>query len=184
MPPTDFCKLQLRRADANPGSFVPRRDGGQDLLPFLTRQRPLPCGSGDARRAALRPADRTPLPVPPGYPRFARPRCSIDRATYVILRSRSVVTIDEHVPKDRVKDASSGVVSSALSSALAIRACVWLSHADDVPLLGVLRATVVIGACARTGRVPCERRRTDRGLRSAGTPRRVPTSGKPGCLPP
>jgi len=41
-------------------------------------------------------------------PRFARPRCSTDRATYdVLLRARrSVVTIDAHVPKDRVKDPS------------------------------------------------------------------------------
>lgn len=92
-----------------PVLFNPRRDGGQDLLPFLTRHRLLPCGSGDARRAALRPVCRAPPPVPPGCPGLpdvdARP--TAPPTTCLLKARRSVVTIDAHVSKDRVKDASS-----------------------------------------------------------------------------
>jgi len=54
----------------NPGSFNPRRDGDLDLLPFLLRVTPLPCESGDTRRAALRPPVRAPVKVRLGYPRL------------------------------------------------------------------------------------------------------------------
>jgi hypothetical protein len=47
-------------------SHNPRRDGHRDALPFLYLPRPLPCGSGDRRRAAQRPLIQTPVPVPPG----------------------------------------------------------------------------------------------------------------------
>jgi len=62
--PADFCNCvttcgHLARA------FDPRRDGGLDLLPFLTRHADLSCESGDARRAALRPPRQAPVPVPP-----------------------------------------------------------------------------------------------------------------------
>lgn len=57
------------------------------------------------------------------------------------------------------------------------------AYADDVPLLGDLRAPGVVGA-----RIVKEEtltiRRTDRGLRSDGTPRRAPSSGRPGCFSP
>jgi len=48
-------------------SHNPRRDGHRDALPFLYLSRPLPCGSGDRRRAAQRPPIQTPVPVPPGF---------------------------------------------------------------------------------------------------------------------
>jgi hypothetical protein len=48
-------------------SHDPRRDGHLDALPFLNLPRPLPCGSGDRRRAAHRPSIQTPVPVPPGF---------------------------------------------------------------------------------------------------------------------
>jgi hypothetical protein len=47
-------------------SHNPRRDGHRDALPFLYLPRPLPCGSGDRRRAAQRSLIQTPVPVPPG----------------------------------------------------------------------------------------------------------------------
>lgn len=141
----------------------PRRDGGQDLLPFLTRHRLLPCGSGDARRAALRPVDRTPPPVSSPLRGFARRRCSTDRATYDVLVKGPPQCSDDR--RARVEGPSEGRVFLNLEwrflSALATSACVWLSHADDVPLLGVLRTSVVAGACVRTGRVPL-RTTTDR----------------------
>jgi hypothetical protein len=49
-------------------SHNPRRDGHRDALPFLYLPRPLPCGSGDRRRAAQRPPIQTPVPVLPGSP--------------------------------------------------------------------------------------------------------------------
>jgi len=54
---------------------------------------------------------------------------------------------------------------------------------DDVPLLGVLRTSAVIGAAPRRGDARYERR-TDRGSRSDVAPRRAPPSRKPGCLQP
>ena len=57
------------------------------------------------------------------------------------------------------------------------------AHADGVPLLGDLRTSAVIGAAPTAGDTR-EVRRTDRGLRSDVTPRRVAPSGKPGCLSP
>jgi hypothetical protein len=62
--------------------------------------------------------------------------------------------------------------------------CVRLTHADDVPLLGVQRAPVVAGAAACMGTSPVQVRRTDRDLRFEGNPRRLPASGGSGCLPP
>jgi hypothetical protein len=81
MPPTDFCKLRYFDVRARTRAPVPRTDGGHDLLRVLTRRRPLPCGSGCARRAALRPVSATPRPVLPALRRLARPRCRRDRAT-------------------------------------------------------------------------------------------------------
>jgi hypothetical protein len=65
-PPIDFCNCYDVRA-LSPSSHNPRRDGHLDALPFLSLSRPLPCGSGDRRRAAHRPFASTPVPVPPGF---------------------------------------------------------------------------------------------------------------------
>jgi hypothetical protein len=59
----------------------------------------------------------------------------------------------------------------------------FVAHADVVPLLGALRTSGVIGAPS-TREDPLAKRRTDRGLRSNITPRRVMPSGRPGCLSP
>jgi hypothetical protein len=57
------------------------------------------------------------------------------------------VTIDVHGPLDRAKD-----VSPVRDGPAANRGgCVRLAHADDVPLLGVQRASAVAGAITREG---------------------------------
>jgi hypothetical protein len=66
--PTDFCKLHTTCGHCDHRLSFPRRDGDRDHLPFLRCTTPLPCGSGDARRAALRPSGSTSVPVPPGCP--------------------------------------------------------------------------------------------------------------------
>lgn len=87
------------------------------------------------------------MPVHPHLRGFARPRSHPDRATFTDLRRRSVVTIDVHGPLDRVKD-----VSPVRERFMADRGgCVRLAHADDVPLLGVQRASAVAGAIVREG---------------------------------
>jgi hypothetical protein len=59
----------------------------------------------------------------------------------------------------------------------------FVAHADDVPLLGTLWASGVIGVVPFAGGYP-RRARTDLGLRSDDDPRRAPPSRKPGCLSP
>lgn len=111
---------------------------------------------------------------------FARPRYHRDRVTSRDFRRRSLVTIDVHGPLDRVKD-----VSPVASGTAAARVgCVRLAHADDVPLLSAQRAPAVTGARAREGRDPHEPERTGQDLRCYDPPRRVPSSGRSGCLPP
>jgi hypothetical protein len=65
--PTDFCNCLRRAGNQTRALHDPRRDGDLDLLPFLDVSRPLPCGSGDTRRAALRPVPKTPVLVPPAF---------------------------------------------------------------------------------------------------------------------
>jgi hypothetical protein len=123
--PADFCNIQ-RRASNQTRALDPRRDGGLDLLPFLDMSRPLPCGSGDTRRAAQRP------PV--------RPQCwffPLARVCPTVMPKRSthhedafgapcVVSIDVHGSKDRAKDASAERMRRSLvraSGAYALCAC-------------------------------------------------------------
>jgi hypothetical protein len=128
----------------NPGSSDPRRDGDLDLLPFLRHVTPfrlrerVTCGE-------------------PRYVRPSRPQCRFlslarDCPTEMQNRTphlrgltlRSIVRINVHGPKNRAKDASPYACT-------VFRACVecirFVAHADDVPLLGALRASAVIGAC-------------------------------------
>jgi hypothetical protein len=106
----------------------PRWDGGLDHLPVLTRKRPLPCGSGSERRAALRPISTTPLPVPPtcvGLPdldiaQTAPPPDELPR--------RCVVTIDVHGSEDREKDVVCRGARGVFAIALASGACALKGH--------------------------------------------------------
>jgi len=163
----------------NPGSFVPRRDGDLDLLPFLRRTTPSTCAESDARRAALRPPSRPQcwfLPLARACPTVMPNRVPHLRG----LRLRSIVRINVHGSKNRVKDASPG-------------AC------DDFSCLRRVHARC--GACRRrspprrSSDIRCHRRalaaggphdceRTDRGPRSDDAPRRAPPSRRPGCLSP
>jgi hypothetical protein len=92
----------------NPGPFDPRRDGDLDLLPFLLRVTP--------SRLRVRVTRGEPRSVRP-----SRPQCwflSLARVCPTVmppppphlrgLRPRSIVRIDVHGSKDRVKDASPG----------------------------------------------------------------------------
>jgi hypothetical protein len=97
------------------------------------------------------------------------------------LRSECIVRIDAHGSPDRVKDASS--VCRQRSLAPVIECMRVVAHADDVPLLGYRRTSVVIGA-AIPREDTHETRRTDLGLRSDDAPRRAPPSRRPGCLSP
>jgi len=116
---------------------------------FSYESRLLPCGSGDPRRAALRPSVPTPVMVP---------------LTCVSLPIRDAdadappprVSPAEHSEdwRARVEGPSEGRVPC--SPATISRACDgcmhFVAHADGVPLLGDLRTSAVIGA------VECERR--------------------------
>ena len=125
------CRLQTsatkpRRASITTGTLDPRREGGLDLLPFLDVPRPLPCGSGDTRRAAQRPT--------------VRPQCwflPLARTCPTVMPEHSphhedafgapcVVRIDEHGSKDRAKDASAERMRRSLvlaSGAYALCVC-------------------------------------------------------------
>jgi hypothetical protein len=75
------------------------------LHPFLLVARPLPCGSGDTWRAALRPLVSAPVLVPLGCPSLPN-RDAESNAPPPKLSPRSIVRINVHGSKDRAKDAS------------------------------------------------------------------------------
>jgi hypothetical protein len=185
MPPTDFCKLRFFDVRARTTTLVPRWDRGLDHVPVLTRKRPLPCGSGSERRAVHPSSLDDPAAGSSPLRGFARLRYRRGRAT--TERVSPPVCSDDR--RARVRGPSEGCVFLGREKRFCNRSrvqCVRLerSHADDIPLLGALRTS----ACRRCAR-PRERKLpqttwTDRGSRSAGAPRRVPASRKPGCLPP
>jgi len=108
--PDVACRLLqlLRRTGTQPGALTILAGTGT-VMPFLFffLPRPLPCGSGDRWRAAQRSLIQTPVPVPPGLPRFSRPRYLLQRATSVDCSSGVLVAINVHGSEDQVKDASS-----------------------------------------------------------------------------
>jgi hypothetical protein len=162
----------------NPGSFNPRRDGDLDLLPFLRRATPLPCGSGVTWRAALRPLVAAPVLVPLGCPSLPN-RDAASNAPPPKLAPRSIVGIDVHGSKDRVKDASPGACDDV--------SCLRRVHAHRSRMLTAFPSSASSGHPLSSARqLPREdtreRRRTDLGPRSDDTPRRVPPSRGPGCL--
>jgi hypothetical protein len=139
-----------------PELFSPRRDGGLDLLPFLDASRlsiSFRKRSGDTWRAAFRPFKPVPVLVPLAYASLPN-RDTNSSASPPKLSPQSVVRIDEHGLKDRAKDAS---LRQARSLARAVRCMPFVAHADDVPLLGDLRTSAVIGATAcRGGTTTCK----------------------------
>jgi hypothetical protein len=63
--PTDFCNCVIDVRATKPGLFTILA-GTETSISFLffTESRPLPCGSGDTWRAALRPLPKAPVLVP------------------------------------------------------------------------------------------------------------------------
>jgi hypothetical protein len=106
--------------------------------------------------------------------RFARPRCFLERATFLGLRRRSVVTIDVHGSLDRVKDASFPNARVVGHTARVGCMCLLSAHADDVPLLGVQGTSAVAGARDAGGGTST----ADDGPTEAYVPR-APREGRP-----
>jgi hypothetical protein len=104
--PTDFCKLQRRAGTATIDSRFLAGTVTAITFLFYDAPRPLPCGSGDARRAALRPFGPASVPVPPGCPGLPDRDAFPIRLTILELPRGCVVRIDVHRPSDRVKDVS------------------------------------------------------------------------------
>jgi hypothetical protein len=165
-----------------PELFSPRRDGGLDLLPFLDASRlsvSLRKQSGDTWQAALRPFKPVPVLVPLAFASLPN-RDTDSSASPPKLSPQSVVRIDEHGSKDRAKDAS---LRQARSLVRAVR-CMPLWR-----MLMTFPSSATFGhplSSVRPHAVeePLPARRTDPGLHSSVTPRRVPPSRKPGCLSP
>jgi len=132
-----------------PRLSFPRWDDGLDHLPVLTRRRPLPCGSGCARRAVHPSSLDDPAAGSSRLRGFARPRYRRDRAT--TKRVSPPVCSDDR--RARVRGPSEGCVFLGREMRFCNRTrvqCVRLerSHADDIPLLGALRTSAVAGAHA------------------------------------
>lgn len=164
-------------------SHNPRRDGHRDALPFLYLPRPLPCGSGDRRRAAQRPPIQTPVPVPPGCPGFPdRDTCKGAPPPRVAPRSTSG---DQRA---RVRGPSEGRVFCR-----AVRATFLCSRVRCMRFEECMRTSFPSSAPSghplssvrrREGRRPVLVAGPNQDPRSDADPRRSTPSRGPGCLPP
>jgi hypothetical protein len=189
MLPADFCNLKHDVRTLSSGLSFPRRDDGQDHLPFLTyHARPLqPRGCPRTRRAVIRgephirPPTKIPLPVRSHLRGFARLRYLGWRATSVDFRLRSSVTIDVHGSLDRAKDVSSS--GSRLLGATSKSACAW-RMLTTFPSSFFQRTPVVAGAFACLGTSPLQTRRTGQDSHCSARPRRLTASCESGCLSP
>jgi hypothetical protein len=165
-------------------SHNPRRDEHLDALPFLYLPRPLPCGSGDRRRAAQRPSIQTPVPVPPGFHQVCPTAIPAPTRHLRGLPRRVLVAIDVHGSEDQEKDASSAERERHVSVFLRSGACASKS-ACGRRSLPRRPLDIRCRRCVRQqGRSPVADVPTDQGLRSDVVPRRTPPSRRPGCLPP
>jgi len=144
--PTDFCKLQRRAGTATIDSRFLAGTVTAITFLFFDASRPLPCGSGDARRAALRPFGPASVPVPPGCPGLP------DRDV------STVATPSSSCPAEvQCRLTCTGLWTERRTCPLSWRRflgvcreeCVRLAHADHVPLLILPEGT----CCHRCGRV-------------------------------
>jgi hypothetical protein len=108
-PDVAYRLLQLRfDVRATKPELSRSSQGGRPRPPsFSTVPRPLPCGSGDTRRAAIRPLAMAPVLVVPacaGLPSRDATSTASPRAWGLL--PRCIVRIDVHGSKDRAKDAS------------------------------------------------------------------------------
>jgi hypothetical protein len=179
--PADFCNETTTCEQNQPGlSILAGREASTSFL-FSEVPRPLPCGSGDTRRAALRP------PV--------QPQCwflPLARVCPTVMPERSphhgdafgascVVRIDAHGSKDRAKDASAERRHDLSCMRRVHTLCAHARRRSPPrrpPDIRCHRRAI------RRGRKPTTTWRTDRDPRSDGAPRREPPSRRPGCLLP
>lgn len=164
-------------------SHNPRRDGHRDALPFLYLPRPLPCGSGDRRRAAQRSLTQTPVPVPPGSPGFP------DRDTcFSAPPPRVAPWSTSGDQRARVRGPSEGRVFCRTREphfcVLAPGACASKSACGRRSLPQRPLDIRCRRCVRREGRRPVLVAGPNQDLRSDADPRRSTPSRRPGCLPP
>jgi hypothetical protein len=159
--------------------------GTDAVTPFLfLRVTPLPCGSGDPRRAAQRPLVSTPVPVPPGSHQVF-PTAISTRARHLRELPRRSFSGDRRA---RVRGPREGRVVCRTREArfrvsrvrcMRFVECMrtWFpsSAPSGHPLSPVRR---------REGRRPVPDGGPNQDLRSDDDPRRTTPSRRPGCLPP
>jgi hypothetical protein len=149
--PTDFCNCITTCEQPNPNSSILAGTETSISFLFFDVPRPLPCGSGGTRRAALRPPIPAPVLVPLGCPSLPN-RDADSNASPPKLAPWSIVRIDVHGSKDRAKDAvpfAHATISRACAGCMRL-----VAHADGVPLLGDLRTSAVTGLAPAAGRYP------------------------------
>jgi hypothetical protein len=178
--PTDFCNCITTCEQPNPNSSILAGTETSISFLFFDVPRPLPCGSGGTRRAALRPPVPAPVLVPLGCPSLPN-RDADSNASPPKLAPWSIVRIDVHGSKDRAKDASPGACDDV--------SCLRRVHAHRSRMLTAFPSSASSGHPLSSARqLPWEdtheRRRTDLGPRSDDAPRRAPPSRRPGCLSP
>ena len=133
--PTDFCNCVTTCGQPNPDSRSsqgrrPRSPSFSSSCHAVLSYTLAGGGSGDTRRAALRPSAEAPVPVPPacaGLPDRGAP----SNASPPRLAPRSIVRIDVHGSKDRAKDAVPLRMRRSLVPAPG--ACAWLRMPTAFP---------------------------------------------------
>jgi hypothetical protein len=165
-------------------SHDPRRDGHLDALPFLNLPRPLPCGSGDRRRAAQRSPTQTPVPVPPGF-RQVFPTAIPASMRHLRELPRRSASGDQRA---RVRGPSEGRVNGRC-----VRATFLCSRVRCMRFEECMRTSFPSSAPSghplspvrhREGRRPVPDAGPNQDPRSDVDPRRSTPSREPGCLPP
>ena len=178
--PTDFCNCTTTCEQPNPNSSILAGTETSISFLFFDVPRPLPCGSGDTRRAALRPPAPAPVLVPLGCPSLPN-RDADSNAPPPKLAPRSIVGIDVHGSKDRAKDASPGACDDV--------SCLRRVHTHRSRMLTAFPSSASFGHPLSSARLVSredtrDSSRTDQDPRSGDAPRRAPPSRKPGCLQP
>lgn len=177
--PTDFCNITIDVRATKPELLILAGTEASTSFLFFTMSRPLPCGSGDMWRAALRPSVKTPVLVIPGYPGLPN-RDALAFAPPPRLAPRCVVRIDVHGPPDRVKDSSPSEYTISRASLGAYALWRMLTTFPSSASFGHPRSSARLLAVGDT----TTRERTDQDPRSDVAPRRAPPSRRSGCLSP
>jgi hypothetical protein len=115
--PTDFCNCTTTCGQPNRDSPILAGTVASTTFLFFTVSRPLPCGSGDTWRAALRSFVKAPVLVLLAYASLPN-RDASSSAPPPKLSPRCIVRINVHGSKDRAKDASPERMRRSLVPAL------------------------------------------------------------------